>query len=154
MRSALPLPRYIAAALTMVGQQNGLARAHKLCSLILIINQSVLSFYLIAAGTKPNDASLSYSLGWNRGIYTMVAIVSICMGDIIDHGPWSMSQVAHGHVGRRVSTYLQVLLGRYLVHKQVHTRPQSRFSIILFPRGREDYILIPTYDKNWREYEP
>ena len=34
---------------------------------------------------------------WNRGIYTMVAIISIRMGDMIGHSSWAMSWLAaHG----------------------------------------------------------
>ena len=55
----------------------------------------------------------------------MVAIISIRMDDIISHGPCSMSEV-----------------------------PRSRFSILLFPCKREDYILIPTSDEKWQKSDP
>ena len=46
----------------------------------------MLNFYLNAAGYTQSNASVSYSVCWNQGIPTIVAIVFIHMGGTI--APW------------------------------------------------------------------
>ena len=71
----------------MVGQLNRLAMAHELSTVVLVIEQSIVIFYLITTISMPNDASISYPPSWNQDIITMVAMVSICMGDMIGRYP-------------------------------------------------------------------
>ena len=47
-------------------------------------------FYLIAAGSAPKNESVSHSLSWNLEIITILAMVSIHMGNMIDHSSWLM----------------------------------------------------------------
>ena len=94
----------------MVGQWNGLAIGHILCSLILLITYFILSSKLNATEPTRNNVFVSHSIHWNQGIFTMMAIVSIRMGEMIDHGSWPMSWLAAlwGCNMCRVSTYLYV----------------------------------------------
>ena len=56
---------------------------HELCSLIFLVGQFIVNAYLNVAGLLQNDVSVSYSVQWNQGVYTMASIFYICMGTMI-----------------------------------------------------------------------
>ena len=113
--SALQLPWFIAAALTMVGQWNGLAMTHALCSLILVIAWSDLNFYIDVDRSIWTTASVSYSGWWNQWIYAMSAIVSIHIVSMISHRScWLMSWLGGSeHMRTMGICWLRSSLGTY-----------------------------------------